>query len=124
MAMKDYFYDCYKLETRTVADGLGGYETVEYLGIKFNGLAVKKGESEQLIGALRGNEKIQYTFHCPSNVPLEKDNKVSYTEKGIVKYLRLTSSPIINTDNSQQTDWMSFDAESYTPTTIVSGGNN
>lgn len=122
MAMKDYFYDCQKLETRTVSDGLGGYETVEYLGITFKGLAVKKSTNEQLIGALRGQENLQYTFHCPSNIPLEKDNKVAFVENGVTKYLRLTSNAIINTERSQQTDWKSYDAESYNPTTIVSGG--
>ena len=119
MAMQDYFYDCQKLETETVSDGFGGYETVEYLGVTFKGLCVIKGSSEQLIGALRGNENTQYTFHCGINVPLDKDNKVTYIEKGNREYLRLTSSAVINTDKSQQTDWKSYNAESYTPTTII-----
>lgn len=121
MAMDEFFYDCQLLETKTVSDGFGGYETVEYLGIVFKGLAVRKSASEQLVGALRGNENVQYTFHCGANVPLDKDNKVAYIEKGERKYVRLTSSAVINTDKSQQTDWKSFDAESYTPTTIVQG---
>ena len=119
MAMQDYFYKCNKLESKVVADGLGGYETVEYIGIEFDGLAVKKGSSEQLIGALRGNEKIQYTFHTNSNVPLAKDDKVMYNEKGVDKYLRLTSNEDINTEKSQQTSWKSYSAESYEPTKIV-----
>ena len=119
MAMQDYFYTCHKLETKTVADGLGGYETVEYIGIEFMGLAVRRGVTEQLVGALRGNEEIQYTFHAPANVPLEKDDKVSYEELGVTKYLRLTSSAHVNTERSMQTDWTSYDAESYIPTTII-----
>ena len=75
MAMQDYFYTCHKLETKTVADGLGGYETVEYIGIEFMGLAVRRGVTEQLVGALRGNEEIQYTFHAPANVPLERTTR-------------------------------------------------
>lgn len=121
MAMQDYFYNCQKLETRTVSDGFGGYETVEYLGIEFQGLAVRKGASEQLIGSLRGNENTQYNFHCGANIPLDKDDKVTYTESGVKKYLRLTSSAVINTEKSTQTHWKSYDAESYTPTTIVQG---
>lgn len=119
MAMKDFFYKCQKLESQVVSDGLGGYETVEYLGITFDGLAVRKGASEQIVGALRGNEKTQYTFHCGDNVPLVKDSKVCFTEKGETKYIRLTSDAVINTDKSQNTDWKSYDAESYTPTAIV-----
>lgn len=121
MSMQDYFYDCQKLETRIVSDGLGGYETVEYLGVTFKGLAVRKGANEQLVGALRGNENIQFTFHCEVGVPLEKDDKITYNENGETKYIRLTSSAVINTEQSQQTDWKSFDAERYTPTTIVRG---
>lgn len=121
MAMQDYFYPCHKLETKTVSDGLGGFETVEYVGIEFMGLAVQKGSNEQLIGALRGNEEVQYTFHCPVNIPLKKDDKVSYVEHGVTKYLRLSSEAVINTEQSAQTDWKSYNAESYTPTTIVQG---
>lgn len=121
MAMQDYFYPCHKLESKTVADGLGGYETVEYIGIEFQGLAVKKGSTEQLVGALRGNEEVQYIFHCGANVPLKKDDKVMYTEKGETKYLRLTSEADINAEQSMQTDWKSYSAESYIPTTIIKG---
>lgn len=119
--MRDYFYNCQKLESRTVSDGLGGYETVEYLGITFKGLAVRKGASEQLVGALRGNEATQYNFHCEANIPLEKDDKICFTENGEKIYIRLTSSAVINTERSTQTDWKSYDAERYTPTTIVAG---
>lgn len=121
MAMRDYFYNCQKLESRTVADGFGGYETVEYLGIVFKGLAVRKGASEQLVGALRGNEATQYNFHCEASIPLEKDDKICFIENGEQIYIRLTSSAVINTALSQQTDWKSYDAERYTPTTIVRG---
>lgn len=119
MAMTDYFYPCHKLESKTVSDGLGGYETVEYVGIEFMGLAVRRGATEQLIGALRGNEETQYTFHTYANVPLEKDNKVMYEERGETKYIRLTSSAHVNTEESGQTEWTSYDAESYIPTSIV-----
>lgn len=119
MAMRDYFYNCTKLESRTVSDGLGGYETVEYLGIEFQGLAVRKGASEQLVGALRGNENTQYTFHCEAAMPLEKDDKIGFIEGGEQKYIRLTSNAVVNAEKSTQTDWKSFDAEKYTPTTII-----
>lgn len=119
MPMKDYFYKCNKLESKVVSDGLGGFETVEYVGIEFDGLAVKKGTSEQLIGALRGSEQVQYTFHCPVNIPLAKDDKIMYEEKGVKKYLRLTSNQDLNAEQSGQTDWKSYAAESYTPTNIV-----
>lgn len=121
MPMQDYFYPCYKLESKTVSDGLGGYETVEYIGIEFTGLAVKKGVTEQLVGALRGNEEVQYTFHCEANVPLKKDDKVMYEERGEKKYLRLSSEQDINAEQSQQTDWKSYSAESYVPTSIIQG---
>lgn len=119
MAMQDYFYECKKLETKTVSDGLGGFETVEYLGIAFKGLAVRKGASEQLIGALRGNENTQYNFHCVAEIPLDKDDKIAFTQNGETVYIRLTSSAVINTERSTQTDWKTYDAERYTPTTIV-----
>lgn len=122
MAMEDYFIECHKLETRTVSDGLGGYETVEIIGIGFMGLPVKKGETEQLVGALRGSEQVQYNFHCPVNVPLKKDDKISYEEYGVTRYLRLSSDVIKNTDKSMQTSWKSYNAESYIPTTILESG--
>lgn len=115
MAMDDYFYKCNKLESVTVSDGLGGYKNVEYEGVEFKGLAVRKGSSEQLIGALRGNEEVQYTFHTYANVPLKKDDKIKFMEGGAARYIRLTSDEIINTEQSEQTDWKSYSAESYTP---------
>lgn len=118
MAMTDYFYECNKLETKTVADGLGGYETIEYVGIAFKGLAVKRGSQEQLIGALRGRENVQYVFHTFANVPLVKDDKIMYNEKGVDKFIRLTSNAEINTDKSKQTNWKSYQAESYVPTDV------
>lgn len=121
MAMTDYFYECNKLESKTVSDGLGGFETVEYVGIAFMGLAVRKNSTEQLVGALRGNEQTIYNFHCESKIPLEKDNKIVYTENGEKKYIRLTSNAIINAEQSAQTDWKTYEAEKYTPTTIITG---
>ena len=115
MAMDDYFYKCNKLESVTVSDGLGGFKTVEYEGIEFKGLAVRKNSTEQLIGALRGQEEIQYTFHTYANVPLKKDDKIKFMEGGAAKYIRLTSDEIINAEQSEQTDWKSYSAESYTP---------
>src|SRR5699024_8077028 len=115
MAMDDYFYVCNKLESVTVSDGLGGFKTVEYEGIEFKGLAVRKSSTEQLIAALRGHEEIQYTFHTYANVPLKKDDKIKFMEGGVAKYIRLTSDEIINTEQSEQTDWKSYSAESYTP---------
>lgn len=119
MAMQDYFYKCNKLESKVVADGLGGYETVEYVGIEFKGLVVRKNSSEQLVGALRGSEQVQYTFHCPTNIPLVKDDKIMYEENGVKKYIRLSSNEILNTEQSAQTDWKSYSAESYLPTSVV-----
>lgn len=119
MAMTDYFYDCYKIEKMTVADGIGGYETVEYLGIDFKGLAVKKGSNEQLVGALRGSEKVQYSFHTFANIPLEKDDKVMYYENEKAMYIRLTSGAEINTGKSGQTGWKTYSAESYSPAGMV-----
>ena len=115
MAMDDYFYVCNKLESVTVSDGLGGFKTIEYEGIEFKGLAVRKSSTEQLIGALRGQEEIQYTFHTYANVPLKKDDKIKFMEGGVAKYIRLMSDEIINTEQSEQTDWKSYSAESYTP---------
>ena len=115
MAMDDYFYLCNKLESVTVSDGLGGYKTVEYEGVEFKGLAVRKSSTEQLIGALRGQEEIQYTFHTYANVPLKKDDKIKFMEGGAARYIRLTSDEIINTEQSEQTDWKSYSAEGYTP---------
>ena len=115
MAMDDYFYKCNKLESVTVSNGLGGFKTVEYDGVEFKGLAVRKSSAEQLIGALRGQEEIQYTFHTYANVPLKKDDKVKFMEGGVAKYIRLTSNEQVNTEQSEQTDWKSYSAESYTP---------
>ena len=115
MAMDDYFYACNKLESVTVSDGLGGYKTVEYDGVEFKGLAVRKNSAEQLIGALRGQANEQYTFHTYANVPLKKDDKVKFMEGGVAKYIRLTSDEQLNTEQSEQTDWKTFAAESYTP---------
>lgn len=115
MAMDDYFYVCNKLESVTVSDGLGGFKTVEYEGVEFKGLAVRKGSSEQLIGALRGNEEVQYTFHTYANVPLKKDDKIKFIEGGQAKYIRLTSNEQVNTEQSEQTYWKTYSAESYTP---------
>ena len=113
--MDDYFYVCNKLESVTVSDGLGGFKTVEYEGVEFKGLAVRKGSSEQLIGALRGNEEVQYTFHTYANVPLKKDDKIKFIEGGQSKYIRLTSNEQVNTEQSEQTYWKTYSAESYTP---------
>lgn len=113
--MDNYFYKCNKLESVTVSDGLGGYKNVEYEGVEFKGLAVRKSSTEQLIGALRGQEEIQYTFHTYANVPLKKDDKIKFMEGGAARYIRLTSDEIINTEQSEQTDWKSYSAESYTP---------
>ena len=113
--MDDYFYVCNKLESVTVSDGLGGFKTVEYEGVEFKGLAVRKGSSEQLIGALRGNEEVQYTFHTYANVPLKKDDKIKFIEGGQAKYIRLTSNEQVNTEQSEQTYWKTYSAESYTP---------
>lgn len=115
MAMDDYFYVCNKLESVTVSDGLGGFKTVEYEGVEFKGLAVQKGSSEQLIGALRGNEEVQYTFHTYANVPLKKDDKIKFIEGGQAKYIRLTSNEQVNTEQSEQTYWKTYSAENYTP---------
>ena len=124
MAMKDFFYDCEKLETRTVSDGLGGYEKVFYRGIVFKGLAVRKSGSEQIVGALRGEEKDQYTFHTAKTFPIAKDDVVAFTEPGSneERYIRITSNEIINTRESKQTDWTSYDAETFTPNKAILRG--
>lgn len=119
MAMTDYFITCHKIEKEMASDGLGGYETVEKVGIEFQGLPVKKGETEQLVGALRGNEEVQYNFHCPYNIPLKKDDIIMYEEYGMSKFLRLSSDVIKNTDESLQTDWKSYNAESYIPSKLI-----
>lgn len=121
MAMTDYFYNCIKLEAKTISDGLGGYDVVEYEGITFDGLAVKGGSQEQLIGALRGLQADSYTFHTYANIPLKKDDKVAYFENGAKKYIRLTTDKIVNAEQSLQTDWVSYNAESYVPTKVVQG---
>lgn len=114
MAMQDYFITCYKIESQVVSDGIGGYEVEEYLGINFKGLPIVKGSTEQIVGAIRGKEQKQYTFHTIDTMPLKKDDKVMYrTPDGVKHYIRLTSSPVFNTDKSTQTEWKSYDAESY-----------
>lgn len=119
MAMQDYWIDCNKVEQMTIGDGTGGYEVADTIGIGFKGLATQRGSSEQLIGALRGQENVQYAFTAPANLPLKKDDKITYVEGGVRKYIRLTSDAIINTDLSQQTDWRLYNAESYTPKLVV-----
>lgn len=122
MAMTDYFYDCNKVENRVVSDGLGGYETVLYVGIEFKGLAVQRSATEQLIGALRGGENKLYNFHSVIAMPLQQNDIVRFSEGGETKYLRLTGEAVINTDQSTQTDWKTYPAESYTPTTVINAG--
>ena len=119
MAMSDYFYKCNKIESKIVSDGLGGFETVEYIGIEFDGLVVRKGSNEQLVGALRGSEQVQYTFHCPANVPLVKDDKIRYSVGGEYRYIRLSSDGILNAAQSDQTDWKTYNAESYIPAKTI-----
>lgn len=119
MAMTDYFITCHKIEQETASDGLGGYEIVEKIGIEFQGLPVKKGETEQIVGALRGSEETQYNFHCYANMPLKKDDVIMYEEYGERRFLRLSSEVIKNTDESLQTDWKSYNAESYIPNKII-----
>lgn len=115
MAMKDMFYNVEKLEVRTVSDGLGGYEKIFYRGITFSGLAVRKTGNEQVVGALRGKENVQYTFHAPSNFPIDKDDIIAFVEPGATKerFIRISSSAIVNPTKSGQTDWKSYDAEEF-----------
>ena len=122
MAMNDYFYNCNKVQNRVVSDGLGGYETVLYIGIEFKGLAVQRGSTEQLIGALRGGENILYNFHTVVNMPLKQNDIIRFSEGGKDKYIRLTGDAVINTEQSEQTDWKTYPAESYTPTTVITTG--
>ena len=122
MAMTDYFYKCNKVESRIVSDGLGGYETVLYIGIEFNGLAVQRGATEQLVGALRGGETILFNFHAIVGIPLKQNDIVCYEEGGERKFIRLTGNAIINSEQSEQTDWVTYPAESYTPTTVITTG--
>lgn len=119
VGMTKYFDLCYILESRTVSDGLGGFETVEYVGTQIKGLATKSGVTEQVVGALRGSEQVQYTFYTYSNVPLKKDDKVMFTESGVTKYIRLTSNETLNEERSLQTEWKSYSAESYEPTRVI-----
>lgn len=115
MAMDDYFYDCQKVEKRTVNDGLGGYEKVLYRGVTFKGLVVRKSSTEQLIGSLRGLQVDQVNFFTYSSFPLDKDDIIAYTEKegGEEKFIRISSDEVVNTELSQQTDWVGRDAETY-----------
>lgn len=117
--MTDFFHRCNIVESRMVADGLGGYEVVEYIGLEIEGLLVKKSSDEQLVGATRGIENTLYTFHTYANVPLLKDNKIRYNDGATIKYIRLTSSAELNADKSMQTDWKSYSAESYEPTSVI-----
>ena len=119
MAVPDYYVYCQKLESKVIEDGLGGYETVEYLGISFKGLPTKRGSSEQLIGALRGKENIQYFFSAPVSIPLKKDDKIAYFENGIRKFIRLTDEGTQAPTQSLQKDWKVYGAEDYQPTTVL-----
>lgn len=119
MAVKDYYVDCQKLESKVVEDGLGGFETVEYFGISFKGLPTKRGSSEQLIGALRGKESIQYFFSAPKTVPLNKDDKIAYFDNGKRKFIRLTDEGTEAPTQSLQNEWKVYGAEDYQPTTIL-----
>ena len=122
MAMTDYFISCNKIENRLVSDGLGGYITVEYVGVAFMGLPVKGGITTQVVGAIKDKEKNSLQFHTYENIPLTKGDKVKYNEKGQDKYIILTSNVIVNTEKSMQTDWVTYLAEDYTPTGIVENG--
>lgn len=121
MAMEDYFQKCNKLIVIKYDDGMGGvkilHEKVD--GNSFMGLAVRRSNSEQIIGSLRGYETEMFNFHCDASVKLEKDDKVRYTDvDGSYKYLRLTSSQILNTPLSNQTGWKTYTAETYLPVNI------
>lgn len=115
MAMTDFFYTCYHIETETVPDGVGGVEVYEILGTAFPGLAVKMSTDEQPEGAMRGREGIKYHFHCLAGEPLEKDDRVQVTVGGDTVYLRMTDSAHINPARSHQRAWKSFTAVSYQP---------
>lgn len=123
MAMTDYFYQCRKVEKVTVSDGIGGYKVAYYYGINFNGLAVNLSTQEKIVGALSGKEQAQKRFHAEVNFPLQKDDIVSYVEptdpEQREQFLRLTSNSINNPIESQQEDWKTYEAETYTPSNIL-----
>lgn len=123
--MTDFFYDCRKIEKRTVSDGIGGYETAYYYGITFKGLATNLSSQEKIVGALRGKEQTQNIFYAEVNFPLQKDDIVSYVEptdpEQREKFVRLTSNAVVNPSESMQTDWKTYEAESYTPSMILEG---
>ena len=122
--IEDYFFTCYKMERETVADGLGGYEVVFYRGVSFKGLPTKNTPTEQVVGALRGQEKATYKFSCEKNMPLQKDDVIEWTdESGIDHYIRLTSNAIHNTAKSSQDYWKLFEAEEFDITTIAVRNN-
>lgn len=81
MALQDYWHDCWVVERRIIADGLGGYETVESIGVQFRGLATKKSSQEQLIGAVRGNVNVQYNFSTVENMPIDKDSTIMFIDR-------------------------------------------
>nr|DAR01547.1 MAG TPA: head closure knob [Caudoviricetes sp.] len=121
MALQDYWHDCWVVERRIIADGLGGYETVESIGVQFRGLATKKSSQEQLIGAVRGNINAQYNFSTVENMPIDKDSTIMFIDRLTRKktYLRLTSDGVTAPDTSSQRAWKVFDAESYVPVKVV-----
>lgn len=115
MSMTDYFSKLNKIEKHIVKDSVGGFVEQYYTGIDFQGLVVKKGTQEQLVGAVRGKVAEQYTLHTYANIPLQKDDIIAYVEVGKTKYIRISSDVHLNPDKSLQTEWGSFDAETYNP---------
>lgn len=121
MAMSDFFRDCNKLTVITARDSMGGIKIIEERvePTSFGGLAVNRGNSEQIIGAKRGYDTESFNFHCDANVALDKDDKIRYTdEEGNYKYLRLTSGAVLNTPRSSQSYWKTYRAETYLPVNI------
>ena len=116
MAMTDYFKKnaCTKIVQTETVNSHGNKTVKDTLGSSFDGLLVKRALSETTAGARRDRTKDTYNLFVRSDAALAKSDKVRYTyNNGQSVYIRLTSNAILNEDFSGQTQWKTYEAETY-----------
>lgn len=121
MAMTDYFKKdaCDKITQTDSANVHGNMTVVDSIasGSSFDGLLVKRALSSGTVGADRTSPSNTYNLFVYASEALSKDDKVRYTyANGEKVFIRLTSSAILNDEASGQTDWKTYEAETYEPT--------
>lgn len=130
--IEDNFYTMNFVEQETIQDEYGSFKTILKVGVPFQGMAVTNSSIEQVIAALRGNLKVQYTVYANKEVPLIVGQLACMTfgamgvEDPRIKddrlFLRMTGNPEVNTNpNLTQRYWYTITAESYIPTQEVVG---